>query len=172
MQRLPTDSFTHLILDLNLDDGSSLDVLPEILEKYPDLDILIYSMASEEVFGKKLLPFNISGFLSKKSEEGEIIQALKVFFEGGIYISKKLRKLRNQLSEKQTENNFFQSLSLNELKVLGLLLKGNKTKEIANEFNVAQQTIATYKSRIFKKLGTENIFEIQKLAELYNINFS
>ncbi len=172
MQRLPTDGFTHLILDLNLDDGSSLDVLPQIIEKYPDLLILIYSMASEEMFGKKLLQFNISGFLSKKSEEGEIIQALKVFFEGGMYVSKNLRKLRNQLPAKQVENNIFESLSMNEFKVLELMLKGAKTKEIAAEFDVAQQTIATYKSRIFKKLGTDNIFEIQKLTELYNINFS
>ncbi len=66
----------------------------------------------------------------------------------------------------------FQHLSITELKVLGSILKGNKTKEIVSEMNVAQQTIATYKTRIFKKLGTDNIFDIQKLAELYNINFS
>ncbi|MEI9913211.1 MAG: LuxR C-terminal-related transcriptional regulator [Bacteroidota bacterium] len=54
---------------------------------------------------------------------------------------------------------------------MGLILKGYKTKAIASDLNVTLQTIATYKVRIFKKLGTENVFDIQKLAELYSINF-
>ncbi|MEI9913220.1 MAG: response regulator transcription factor [Bacteroidota bacterium] len=170
--RLPSDNYTHLILDLNLDDGNSLDVLPEVTGKYPDLYILIYSMASEEVFGKKLMQFNISGFLSKKSAEDEVVRALQVFLQGGIFLSKKLKRSIDSANQDGSGENVFQHLSITELKVLGSILKGNKTKEIAGEMNVAQQTIATYKTRIFKKLGTDNIFEIQKLAELYNINFS
>lgn len=172
LQTLPTDDFTHLILDLNLDDGNSIDVLPQITQKYPDILILIYSMASEEVFGKKLMQFNISGFLSKKSDESEVVRALQVFLQGGIFISRKLKRSIDSLDEDYTTHNVFSELSITELKVLGLVLKGLKTKEIATELSVTQQTIATYKSRIFKKLDTENVFEIQKLAELYNINFS
>lgn len=172
MKTLPTNDFSHLILDLNLDDGNSIDILPQIIEANPDLLILIHTMASEEVFGKKLLQYNVSGFLSKKSTEGEILNALKVFLQGGIYISKKLRKsLDNRDKEGETKN-LFNELSINELKVLSLILKGSRMKEIAGDLNVTQQTIATYKTRIFKKLGTSNIFEIQKLAELHSINFS
>ncbi len=172
LQTLPTDEFTHLILDLNLDDGNSIDVLPQITQKYPDILILIYSMASEEVFGKKLMQFNISGFLSKKSDESEVVRALQVFLQGGIFISRKLKRSIDSLDEDYTTHNVFSDLSITELKVLGLVLRGFKTKEIAIELSVTQQTVATYKSRIFKKLNTENVFEIQKLAELYNINFS
>ncbi|MES1214612.1 MAG: response regulator transcription factor [Bacteroidota bacterium] len=171
MQTLQGNEYTHLILDLNLDDGNSLDVLPEITTKYPDLLILIYSMASEDVFGKKIMQYNISGFLSKKSAEDEIVRALQVFLQGGIFVSKKLRRSIDTKNEQSGESMFHQ-LSITELKVLGLLLKGFKTKEIATELNVTQQTIATFKSRIFKKMGTENIFEIQKLSELYGISFS
>ncbi len=64
----------------------------------------------------------------------------------------------------------FLRLSVNELRVLGLILKGNKTKAIAVELCVKPQTIATYKTRIFNKLGTDNLFDIKKLADLYNIH--
>ena len=172
MNILPSGGFSHLILDLNLDDGNSIDKLPEITRLYPELAILIYSMASEEVFGKKLMQFNISGFLSKRSSESEIVRALTVFLQGGIFVSKKLKRVLDAAGDEGSNQNLFLSLSLTELKVLGLLLQGNKTKEIANVLGVTQQTIATLKTRIFKKLGTENIFEIQKMAELYSINFS
>ncbi|MGC4038326.1 MAG: response regulator transcription factor [Chitinophagaceae bacterium] len=170
---LSTDDFTHLILDLNLDDGNSIELIPQIIEKYPNLYILIYSMASEEIFGKKLLQYNISGFLSKKSEEAEIVRALRVFLQGGIFVSKKLKKsFDTKADDTYNEKNIFHSLSITELKVLGSILKGHRTKEIASEMNVTQQTIATFKSRIFKKLGTENIFEIQRLAEVNKVDFS
>ncbi len=41
--RLPAGNFTHLILDLTLPDGNSIDVLPGLIEQYPQLKILILS---------------------------------------------------------------------------------------------------------------------------------
>ncbi|MGN6438368.1 MAG: response regulator transcription factor [Agriterribacter sp.] len=172
MTELSQNTYTHLILDLNLDDGNSMDVLPGIKQQYPGLLILIYSMVSEEVFGKKLMQYEISGFLSKKSSETEVVQALKVFLEGGIFVSKKLKGTFETPDGDRGAQNIFTSLSVSELKVLGMILKGSRTKEIAYELGVTQQTVATYKSRIFKKLGTDNIFDIQKLTELYNVNLS
>ena len=62
LKHLSTKSFTHLILDLNLSDGYSLDYIPRIIEENPLLYILVYSMASEDIFGRKLLGMNTSGF--------------------------------------------------------------------------------------------------------------
>jgi len=112
MKALQAEEFTHLILDLNFDDGNSIEKIPEITSKYPGLLILIYSMASEEVFGKKLMQYNISGFLSKKSNETEIVRALQVFLEGGIFLSKKLRASLENKNPDQAEQNVFQQLSI------------------------------------------------------------
>lgn len=172
MKTLAAEEYTHLILDLNLEDGNSIEVLPEITQKYPHIYILIYSMVSEEVFGKKLMQYNISGFLSKKSAEDEIVRALQIFLQGGVFMSRSLKRSIERNIKQESNENIFQHLSITELKVLGLILKGYKTKEIAGELGVTQQTIATFKSRIFKKLTTDNIFDIQKLARLYNISFS
>jgi DNA-binding NarL/FixJ family response regulator len=172
LQTLATNEYTHLILDLNLDDGNSMAVLPQITKQYPGLYILIYSMATEQIFGAKLMQYNISGFLSKKSGETEIVRALQVFLQGGVFISRNLKQSIKNLYKGNTAENLFQHLSVSELKVLGLILKGHKTKAIAAELAVTQQTIATFKWRIFKKLGTDNIFDIQKMTGLYNINFS
>ncbi|MBS1669249.1 MAG: response regulator transcription factor [Bacteroidetes bacterium] len=162
--------YTHLILDINLTDGNSLEVIPELKKVYPSLHILVHSMVSEEIYGKKLMQMDISGFLSKNSSESEIITALRIFFEGETYISKNLRKVLFS-NNKETRVSMFSDLSAMELKVLGMMLKGGKTKEISVSLDVAQQTIATYKSRIFKKLGTENVFDIKRMAEIENLTF-
>ena len=167
---LGENTFTHLILDLNLNDGTALDVLPDISNSYPDLHILIYSMASEDIYARNLLNFRISGFLSKNSSEAEILNALRVFFEGGYYVSRSLKTKMQGLQKPDT--NIFSTLSTSELKVLSNMLKGYRSKEIASIMNVKPQTVTTYKSRIFEKLGTNNILDIQRLADLYNVNFS
>ena len=168
---LANGSFTHLILDLNLNDGTALDVLPDITTQYPDLHILIYSMASEDIYARNLLNFRISGFMSKNSSEMEILNALHVFFEGGYYISRSLKTKMQGLSQKP-DTNIFSTLSASELKVLSNMLKGYRSKEIASIMGVKPQTVTTYKSRIFEKLGTNNILDIQRLADLYNVSFS
>ncbi len=168
-EALASKKYTHLILDLHLTDGTTLDVLPRIKAAYPELYVLIYSMVSEDIYARKLLSLNVSGFLSKSANESEIVHALRIFFSGGYYISDTLRAAELVGDDSQ---NHFKTLSTSELKVLSLLLKGYKGKEIAAQLNVKPQTITSYKSRIFTKLGTSNILDIQKMAGLYNINFS
>jgi two-component system, NarL family, invasion response regulator UvrY len=161
---------THLILDLNLIDGNSLDYMHKLTEQYPELPILIHSMASEEIYSKILLQFNISGYLSKSSNEEEITTALKVFLSGNLYFSKKVRKLLFANNKDVPDGKkLTKQLSVMELRVLEHILKCESSKEIANHLNIAKQTVATYKNRIFAKLGTSNIFEIKKLTDLNNI---
>ncbi|MEI9913213.1 MAG: response regulator transcription factor [Bacteroidota bacterium] len=165
---LPAGSFTHLILDLALGDCNAMEVLPDVIEQYPQLKVLVYSMAQEGVYGRKILQAGTSGFLSKSADEKEILRALKIFLVGGVYMSEALKSLGSGES-RNTDYKAFLKLSVNELRVLGLILKGNNTKAIAGQLNVRSQTIGTYKARIFTKLGTNNLFNIQKLADLYNI---
>ena len=168
-ETLAKKNYSHLVLDLHLTDGTTLDILPRIKENHPQLQILVYSMASEDIYARKLLSLNVSGFLSKSAQEGEIVNALRIFFNGGYYISHALRAA--ELMGNDSKNRF-RALSTSELKVLSMVLKGYKGKEIAAQLNVKPQTITSYKSRIFAKLGTSNVLDIQKMADLHNINFS
>lgn len=167
---LEANDYDFLILDINLSDGSSVEHIPGIISKYPLLSILVHSMMAEEVYAKKLMQMGISGFLKKNSTEKETIEALDAFLSGEKYMSRSLKESFFN-GKGSNDENIFNRLSITELKVLGLFLKGHRLKEIAAELNVAQQTIATYKARAFKKLGTENVFEIKRLSEIYNVNF-
>jgi two-component system, NarL family, invasion response regulator UvrY len=54
MKELVKNKYTHLILDIILSDGSSIEVLPNIRKVYPQLNIMIFSMQPEEVYGNAL----------------------------------------------------------------------------------------------------------------------
>lgn len=171
LSKLAEFEVTHMILDMQLIGSNVIDILPELVKNYPHIPILIYTMSSEEIFGARLLQMGARGFLSKQTEETEVVRALELFFQGQTYISNALQDI---LSDKKfaTKINPLLSLSERELSVMGHLLKGESVKDIAIHLNLKATTIATYKARIFQKTGVDNIIDLRNITDLYNAKSS
>ena len=167
MKELKNGHFTHLILDLQLLDDTSMTVLPEIRQKYPELAVLVFTMNPEELYARRLLDMGVRGFLSKLSPEDEIIRALQLFFTDRVYISNGLQeKIRGQENKTKT-NNPLELLSERETDVLNYLLQGERVSAIAQRMNLKVSTVATFKARIFDKTGVENLLDLQRVAKLH-----
>lgn len=163
MRELVKKKYTHLILDIILSDGSTLEIIPNIRRLYPDMQIMVFSMQPPEVYGEALKQYGISRYLSKSVGEEEIIECLNNF-------------LHNENSVKSGSSpsfkgNPFASLAPRELEILHYVLKGIGTKEISETLNLRMNTISTVKNRIFEKTNAGNIKELMELATLYNVNY-
>ncbi len=55
MMELVKNKYTHLVLDIILSDGSTLEVIPNIRRVYPDLKILVFSMQPAEIYGEQVV---------------------------------------------------------------------------------------------------------------------
>jgi two-component system, NarL family, invasion response regulator UvrY len=162
MSELHKKNQTHLILDIILSDGSTLEIIPVIRKLYPTLNILIFSMQPQEVYGEALKQYGINYYLSKSVGEDEIIQVLQRFLHNEQLVSK--AKLPQQ-------ENPFSTLAPRELEILHYVLKGMGTKMIADTLNLKMNTISTIKNRIFEKTTASNLRELIELATLYNVNY-
>ena len=170
---LADNQFTHLILDMQLKDGNIIEVFQQVRNQYPGLRIIIYTTSPEEIFGRRMLQLGADGFLSKQSAEDEVVRALKMFFDGHNYISHFVEKqLKDNRSRNFTDFNPFSELSEREIAVLNYLLKGESVKDISNQLQLKSSTVATYKARIFDKLGVSNTMDIRNLADLHNYHTS
>lgn len=163
MRELVKKKYTHLVLDIILSDGSTLEVIPNIRRVYPDLNILIFSMQPPEIYGEALKQYGIQHYLSKSSGEDEILRTLRLFVNNEFPVKK-----QNGLS---VESNPFSNLAPRELEVLHYVLKGIGTKEISETLNLRMSTISTMKNRIYEKTSAGNIKELLELATLYNVNY-
>lgn len=160
MKELAKAEYTHLVLDINLSDGSSLEVLPNIRKLYPALRITILSMQPPVVYARALKQMGIVHFISKSAPEEETIRLLRQF-------------LQNEEPAREAEagdKNPFSNLSQRELEILHYMLKGVGTSEIARNLNLKWNTISSVKNRIFEKTGTDNIIRLKELATLYGVN--
>jgi two-component system, NarL family, invasion response regulator UvrY len=162
MKELVRKKYTHLILDIILSDGSSLEVIPNIRRVYSSLNILIFSMQPAEIYGEALKQYGISYYMSKTVGEEEMAAMLRKFLNNETPVKRKI-------SPKQ--DNPFQSLAPRELEVMHYLLRGSGTKEISEILNLKMNTVSTMKTRIFEKTNMNNVIELRALASLYNVNF-
>jgi len=52
---LEKETYTHMILDMQLGDCNSFERLPDILAQYPAMLVIVYTMSPEAIYGKRLL---------------------------------------------------------------------------------------------------------------------
>jgi DNA-binding NarL/FixJ family response regulator len=162
MKELVKNKYTHLVLDIILSDGSTLEVIPNIRRVYPDLRILVFSMQPAEIYGEALKQYGINYYMSKSVGEEEMIAILQKFMHNEEPVR------RDHI---QHHDNPFKTLAPRELEILHYVLKGIGTKDIAETLNLKMNTISTIKNRIFEKTTAGNIKELMELATLYNVNY-
>lgn len=162
MNELVKKKYSHLVLDIILSDGSTLEVIPNIRRVYPDLNILVFSMQPAEIYGEALKQYGINYYLSKSVGEEEMIHVLQKFIQNETPVRR---------SNIQHQDNPFKTLAPRELEILHYVLKGSGTKEIAETLNLKMNTVSTMKTRIYEKTNAGNIKELMELATLYNVNY-
>ena len=162
MEELANHPYTHLILDIILPDGNSLEYIEKINEKFPNLSILVHSMQPIDVYGKITNKFNIHSYLHKGASGTEINYHLELFIKNQpIVIKKKV----------EDSGNPFSTLAVRELEILHYLLNGYRTKEIANLLGLKMNTVSTIKSNIFDKVKAESFTHLLQLAHVHQISY-
>jgi len=156
------------ILDAQFPDGNSLSVIPEIRKLQPEIKILIFSSFEEENYSLKFINAGANGFLSKLSEEPEIRKAVSAMIENGEYFPALTQKLLELSVRNPDLLNPLKPLSERELQIAELLAKGFGNLEIANELSLKQNTVSTFKKRIFEKLNIENLVDLIDLMKIHH----
>lgn len=169
LQSVEMTNYNLVILDLNIPETDTANLISEFKVLRSDIKILLFTMNSENMFAKKYLKLGINGFLSKDGPNDEIIEAIENILKNGSYLSANLKKQLSIEVLDGIKETPFSNLSNREFEVAQLLIQGKKVTEISNILKLHTSSIATYKSKIFEKCQVENVLDLYQLAKLYNI---
>jgi two-component system invasion response regulator UvrY len=169
MRMLQSNRYQLAIIDLQLEDGDTMHLITDIRRIYPELRILIFSANPEELYAQRLYRAGVKGYLHKQTEDKEIIVALRMILEGKTYVSEHYKNYLLSKDSKVRFDNPFERLTLRELEVAHLLIKGKRSIDICKDLNIQPSTAATYKMKIFSKLKINNTLELKELADAYRI---
>lgn len=157
-----------LILDISMPQVSGIE-LTEILKKqYPLLKILMLTMHKNLRFLRRAIGAGADGYLVKSDTEQEILSAISRIRQGQTYISPCLEDafnedmLHNYRSPGVTTT--FKGLTKREKQVLGLVVNGMTSKEIATKLNLSPRTVDHHRASLLKKFDMNNSVDLVNFA--------
>ena len=163
------NEFDLIILDIFIPETNVINLINYFLTKNPAQNILIFTMNSEELYGKRFLKMGAKGYLSKESPDEEIVRAIWIVLKGARYISNNLAQLLSIEALDNKKENPFEALSNREFEVTMCLIKGDSMMQIADTLNLHSSTVATHKAHVFEKVGVQNILQLAEMARLYGL---
>ncbi len=147
------------ILDINLPNDNSFALLEMIVNGYPHIKALMLSIYPEEQFAMRALRLGAMGYLNKEADPKEVVRAIRRINYGKKYISEDLAS--RMLEKGQAETDLpHDRLSDREFEVMRMIGGGMSTGKIAGSLHISEKTVATYRARVFQKMGFENSAEL------------
>ena len=158
---LSNDEVRIVLLDISLTSESGLDILDELVRKYPEVNFIMLTMHEEIQYVKESLRKGAKGYLLKESGEKELYEAIYDVHLGKKYFKNKVSDL---LIDDMSTPSEGQLLTDREVTIVRMVADGKITKEIANELCISVRTVETHRSKIMKKLGSSNASEMIRAA--------
>lgn len=145
-----------VLLDLSLPDLEGLEVLRQLVARYPNLPVLIFSVYGEDEFATPALQAGAAGYVCKESPPEQLLQALRLVALGHHYLSPAMmdKLLDDALPAGRTLPHH--ALSRREMEVLIRLSHGVSLTDIGAQLFLSAKTVSTYRARLLGKLGLQS----------------
>lgn len=157
LQYLPKDLPDVVLMDINMAGMNGIACVRHLKALMPQVQVLMLTVYedTEQIF--KALAAGATGYLLKRLEPGELLQAIRDVHAGGSPMSNSIaRKVvasfqqANQGGEKQNP------LSPREQAVLDCLAQGLAYKQIGDQLDISINTIRTHLRHIYEKLHVQS----------------
>jgi FixJ family two-component response regulator len=147
-----------LILDVNLEGKSGLELQKQMVELESHLPIIFVS-------GRGNIPMSVDAvrggavnFLEKPFKEDVLLQSITE----ALMLSKKLLAEKHEIINARL---LIDSLTLREMEVLELIITGMLNKQIASILGIAEHTVKLHRHSICDKFAVKSLPEIIRIAD-------
>jgi two-component system, NarL family, response regulator NreC len=150
------------ILDISMPILNGIETADQLIKMDPKNKIIILSMHDDRTFVEKAFKCGARGYILKESDTEEVINAIREVYKNHYYLSPKILKIQETLSQKprQGEKESDLHLTRREREILQLIAEGFSNKEIAKQLGISLNTAHHHRINLMQKL------DIHKQAEL------
>ena len=161
--------FDILIVDLDVDGFSTINLIKSFIKNYPKTKVLIFSGLTENMYAPNAIKAGASTYISKNNELEILENAIIRVQNGEIFYSEQVKKKIDLITKQTKKERLYKKLSSREIEVLRFLSAGRKNKEIAATLNLNEKTISTYKLRLLNKLNVTNLVDLVNKAKTLDV---
>ncbi|HEX8975251.1 MAG TPA: response regulator transcription factor [Solirubrobacteraceae bacterium] len=140
-----------IVLDLSMPGGSSLTMIPKMLEASPGTAVVVLTMEDEPRFAREALRLGALGFVLKEAADSELVAAVRAARRGLRYLNPQLGGLI--AAQPETPPGPPDDLTEREVEVLRLVALGHTNAEISQELFLSVRTVESHRAHIQQKTG-------------------
>lgn len=162
-----------VLMDLAHQEAGNITAARQIRKDCPATQVVVLSDRANEEIIFRALNAGALGYVLKKPAGHEMTEAIRSARAGRRYLSARVADIviGNFVRQRRPAQaaSPLASLSRREQEVLGLVVEGRSSKEIAARMHLAASTVDTYRSRIMTKLGVKSLADLVKFAMLHGL---
>ena len=160
MEKIRQRRFDLVLLDINMEGRSGLEVLAGIRTELPRLPVLMLSMYPEQQYALLAIQSGANGYIAKDAEPAELLRAIRRVAGGGQYLSPQAAPGVQMQLDGRDERPAHQRLTVREHQIMLMIVKGKSLTEIGEEMLISVKTVSTHRSHLLAKLGVSSNAEL------------
>ncbi len=161
-----------LLLDLNLEDESGLELVAKVKKEFKGTKIMVLTSYDDPKYVKKAFKNGVDGYMLKSSKKNDMITGIRevvageVYFGEGVSLPNVHSNLTKGKSSFEADDRFVQknNLTKREVEILSLIGEALSNKEIADQLFISDQTVSVHKKNLMRKLSVNSTASLVKIA--------
>jgi DNA-binding NarL/FixJ family response regulator len=160
-----------ILLDISMPSDNGIETTERLKEAHPELIVLILTMYEDESLLREALRLGAAGYVVKRAEEAEIVQAIHAVSRGDIYVHPTMTRalLHQPVTTEHRRGSEVDALTPREIDVLRLLVKGNTNRQAAGRLGLSVRTVENHRANLMGKLGLSSRVELVSYAEEHDL---
>ena len=153
-----------VLLDVRLPGLTGLEVTARLKRARPGVRVIVMVNHADSPLAGQVLEAGADGCLTKDTASDEVLRAVRTVASGGRYLAASVaQSLAVAMMPGHSESPLTE-LSAREMEVMIKLAEGHRMRDIAKLLCLSPKTVATYKYRIYDKLGTRSEVGLVRMA--------
>jgi len=162
-----------IIMDIRLPGKSGIEATKEIIEKIPEIKIIMLTSYAEDHLLFDAINAGAYGYILKQIGSDDLVNALDAIGRNEALLdpalTQKVFKRVREASRKATDE-AFATLTDQEIRILSLISEGKTNKGIAADIFLSEKTVRNYVSSILSKLNLKTRSEAAAYAVKHGVD--
>ena len=163
LQRKMPEAPSCLVLDLRLPGMSGLEVQRRLIEAGVKIPIIFITAHGDIPTSVRAMKSGAVEFLTKPFRDKDLLDAI----EQALQRDERARQRQNEIAVLQQR---YRSLTAREREVMGLVVSGMQTKQIAGKLGTREITASVHRGHVMHKMQAGSPAELGRMAEKLKIS--